>query len=40
MHAREGYSYEEIAARLEVSIQQFGRRLASAKQRLMAIDWG
>jgi len=40
MYAREGYSYKEIAQRLEVSLDQVERYLASAKQQLMAIDWG
>jgi DNA-directed RNA polymerase specialized sigma24 family protein len=40
MHAREGYKYDEIAERLKVSIHQVERYLASAKQELMAIDWG
>jgi RNA polymerase sigma-70 factor (ECF subfamily) len=40
MHAREGYRYDEIAERLNVSIHQVERYLASAKQELMAIDWG
>jgi DNA-directed RNA polymerase specialized sigma24 family protein len=40
MHAREGYKYDEIAERLNVSIHQVERYLASAKQELMVIDWG
>jgi len=40
MHARDGYSYEEIAQRLKVSIHQVERYLANAKRELMAIDWG
>jgi RNA polymerase sigma factor (sigma-70 family) len=39
MHAREGFSYEEIAARLNVSVHQVERYLASAKQQLLTIDW-
>lgn len=40
MHARDGYKYEEIAARLKVSVHQVERYLASAKQALMEVDWG
>lgn len=40
MYAREGYSYKEIAQRLSVSLDQVERYLASAKQQLMAVDWG
>lgn len=39
MHYREGYSYEEIADRLEVSVRQVERYLANAKQAIMEIDW-
>jgi RNA polymerase sigma factor (sigma-70 family) len=39
MHYREGYSYEEIAERLKVSVRQVERYLANAKQEIMAIDW-
>jgi RNA polymerase sigma factor (sigma-70 family) len=40
MFYREGYKYEEIAARLKVSLDQVERYLARAKKELMAIDWG
>lgn len=40
MYAREGYSYKEIAARLGVSVDRVERYLASAKQQLIALDWG
>lgn len=39
MFYREGYKYDEIAARLKVSIDQVERYLARAKRELMAIDW-
>lgn len=39
MFYREGYSYEEIASQLRVSIRQVKRYLANAKQELMSIDW-
>jgi len=39
MHYREGYTYEEIATRLKISVAKVERRLASAKLALMDIDW-
>jgi len=40
MFYRDGYKYEEVAARLKVSLDQVERYLAHAKRELMAIDWG
>jgi RNA polymerase sigma-19 factor, ECF subfamily len=39
MYYREGYSYEEIASQLKVSLRQVKRYIANAKKELMAIDW-
>jgi RNA polymerase sigma factor (sigma-70 family) len=39
MFYREGYSYEEIATRLKVSVRQVKRYIAAAKQEMMGIDW-
>jgi DNA-directed RNA polymerase specialized sigma24 family protein len=39
MFYREGYKYEEISKRLDVSVDQVERYLARAKKELMAIDW-
>jgi RNA polymerase sigma-70 factor (ECF subfamily) len=39
MFYREGYSYEEIAQQLKVTIRQVKRYLANAKKELMEIDW-
>jgi RNA polymerase sigma factor (sigma-70 family) len=40
MFYRDGYKYEEIAARLKVSLDQVERYLAQAKRKIMAIDCG
>jgi RNA polymerase sigma factor (sigma-70 family) len=39
MFYREGYSYEEIADQLKVSVRQVKRYLANAKEELTRIDW-
>jgi RNA polymerase sigma-19 factor, ECF subfamily len=39
MYYREGYSYEEIASRLRVSLRQVKRYIANAKKALMEVDW-
>jgi RNA polymerase sigma-70 factor (ECF subfamily) len=39
LYYREGYSYEEIAARLKVSLRQVKRYIANAKKALLEADW-
>jgi RNA polymerase sigma factor (sigma-70 family) len=39
MYYREGYSYDEIANQLKVSLRQVKRYIAHAKKALMQLDW-